>query len=158
MIKAAKVALCLALTMPVATITSSDAVFAAGRRAVAAGEGEVRQLLALMDTDQNGQVSRDEFMRFMEGEFDSLDIDRSGELNPRELSYSRIGVRGGNQVVQLLRLMDKDRNGNVSHAEFMNFMAAEFNRLDVDRSGELTPAELSHTILRMNPTHVSPHK
>jgi Ca2+-binding EF-hand superfamily protein len=156
MTKAGKFALCLAIS--VAALAATDTVFAASRHAVAAGEGQVRQLLLLMDRDQNGQVSRAEFMGFMEAEFNALDVDRSGELNPEELSRSRIGVGGEGQVRQLLRLMDKDRNGQVSRAEFMGFMEAEFNRLDVDRSGELTPGELSHTILRISPTHVNPHK
>jgi len=156
MTKAGKFALCLAIS--VAALAATDTAFAASRRAVAAGEGQVRQLLLLMDRDQNGQVSRAEFMGFMEAEFNALDVDRSGELNPEELSRSRIGVAGEGQVRQLLRLMDKDRNGQVSRAEFMGFMEAEFNRLDVDRSGELTPGELSHTILRFSPTHTNPHK
>jgi len=156
MTKAGKFALCFAIS--VAALAATDTVFAASRHAVAAGEGQVRQLLLLMDRDQNGQVSRAEFMGFMEAEFNALDVDRSGELNPEELSRSRIGVGGEGQVRQLLRLMDKDRSGQVSRAEFMGFMEAEFNRLDVDRSGELTPGELSHTILRISPTHVNPHK
>ncbi len=156
MTKAGKFGLCLAIS--VAALGATDTALAASRRAVVAGEGQVRQLLLLMDRDQNGQVSRAEFMGFMEAEFNALDVDRSGELNPEELSRSRIGVAGEGQVRQLLRLMDKDRNGQVSRAEFMGFMEAEFNRLDVDRSGELTPGELSHTILRFSPTHTNPHK
>jgi|SRR5208283_3646143 len=36
-----------------------------------------------------------------------------------------------------LLLMDTDKNGKVSRAEFMSFMAAEFDRLDVNHDGEL---------------------
>lgn len=46
-------------------------------------------------------------------------------------------------VARLLKLMDKDRNGNVSRQEFLDFMATEFDRLDTDHSGELNVAELS---------------
>jgi Ca2+-binding EF-hand superfamily protein len=156
MTKTGKFAVFLAVSFSVAT--ASDIAFAANRHAVAAGEGQVRQLLLLMDRDQNGQVSRAEFMGFMEAEFDALDVDRSGELNPEELSRSRVRVAGEGQVLQLLRLMDKDKSGQVSRAEFMRFMEAEFNRLDVDRSGELTPRELSRSILRFYPSHPNPHK
>jgi hypothetical protein len=61
-------------------------------------------------------------------------------------------VLGEQQVQQLLRLMDTDRNGRVSKAEFMSFMSQEFDRLDADHSGELDPNELSHTQLRVNPS------
>jgi Ca2+-binding EF-hand superfamily protein len=57
---------------------------------VALGEDEVKQLLLLMDTDKNGKVSKQEFMKFMEAEFDRLDKDKSGELDPKELSQSRL--------------------------------------------------------------------
>jgi hypothetical protein len=52
---------------------------------VAVGEADVTQLLALMDTNKNGKVSKQEFMKFMEAEFDRLDKDKSGELDPKEL-------------------------------------------------------------------------
>jgi Ca2+-binding EF-hand superfamily protein len=31
--------------------------------------------------------------------------------------------------------MDTDQNGKISHAEFMAFMEAEFQRLDLDHDG-----------------------
>jgi Ca2+-binding EF-hand superfamily protein len=43
------------------------------------------QLLQLMDTNKNGKVSKEEFMRFMEAEFDFADKDKNGELDPKEL-------------------------------------------------------------------------
>ena len=52
----------------------------------AIGEDEVKQLLPLMDTDKNGMVSRQEFMRFMEAEFERLDKNKKGELNVKELT------------------------------------------------------------------------
>lgn len=60
---------------------------------VALGEPEVKALLLLMDTDQNGKVSRQEFMNFMQKEFDRLDKDKSGELDPKELAQSRLTAR-----------------------------------------------------------------
>jgi Ca2+-binding EF-hand superfamily protein len=45
-----------------------------------------------MDTDKNGKISRQEYMTFMENEFDRLDKDKSGELDPKELVYSQLRV------------------------------------------------------------------
>jgi Ca2+-binding EF-hand superfamily protein len=57
---------------------------------VALGEDEVKQLLALMDTDKNGKISKQEFMKFMDAEFDRLDKDKSGELDAKELTQSQV--------------------------------------------------------------------
>lgn len=56
------------------------------------GEAQVKQLLLLMDTDKNGKISKQEYMNFMEAEFDRLDKDKSGELDPNELSHSQLQV------------------------------------------------------------------
>jgi len=53
---------------------------------LALGESEVRQLLALMDADKNGKVSREQYMKFMEAEFERLDKSKKGELDVRELT------------------------------------------------------------------------
>lgn len=59
---------------------------------VALGESDVKQLLLLMDTDKNGKISKEEYMRFMEAEFNRLDVDKSGELNVKELTQSTFRV------------------------------------------------------------------
>ena len=76
-------------SLGVAAIKQKEAV---PRKAdtVALGENEVKQLLLLMDTNKNGKVSKDEFLKFMEAEFDRLDKDKSGELDPKELTQSRL--------------------------------------------------------------------
>ncbi len=56
------------------------------------GEDEVKQLLLLMDTDKSGKISKKEYLSFMEAEFDRLDKDKSGELDPKELTQSRFRV------------------------------------------------------------------
>ena len=45
-------------------------------------------------------------------------------------------------VKELLFLMDTDKCGKVSKRDWMNFMEAEFNRLDKDGNGVLDLAEL----------------
>jgi hypothetical protein len=55
---------------------------------------------------------------------------------------------GEDEVKQLLLLMDADKSGKVSKKEFMDFMAAEFDRLDKDKSGELDVKELSQSQIR----------
>jgi Ca2+-binding EF-hand superfamily protein len=59
---------------------------------LAIAEDEVKQLLLLMDTDKNGKISKHEYMNFMAAEFDRLDKDKSGELDPKELTQSQLRV------------------------------------------------------------------
>ena len=59
----------------------------------ALADDEVKQLLLLMDTDQNGKVSKQEWMKFMEAEFDRLDTKKTRELDPIELAKSRLRPR-----------------------------------------------------------------
>jgi Ca2+-binding EF-hand superfamily protein len=53
------------------------------------------ELLRLMDADENGKVSKTEYMRFMEDEFSRLDINHDGELDLKELGASRYRIQGG---------------------------------------------------------------
>jgi Ca2+-binding EF-hand superfamily protein len=57
---------------------------------LAIGEDHVRQLLPLMDTDKNGMVTKQDFMKFMEAEFTRLDKSKKGELNVKELTQSTL--------------------------------------------------------------------
>lgn len=54
------------------------------------GDAQVKQLLLMMDTDKNGKISKQEWMNFMSAEFDRLDTDKSGELDPKELQQSSL--------------------------------------------------------------------
>jgi Ca2+-binding EF-hand superfamily protein len=56
------------------------------------GEDEVKQLLLIMDTDKNGKISKQEWMAFMEAEFDRLDKAKNGQLDVKELAQSRFRV------------------------------------------------------------------
>jgi hypothetical protein len=53
---------------------------------LALGESEVKQLLLLMDTNRKGMVSKQEYMKFMEAEFERLDKDKKGELDVKKLT------------------------------------------------------------------------
>jgi Ca2+-binding EF-hand superfamily protein len=58
----------------------------------ALGEEEVKQLLLLIDTDKKGKISKQEWIKFMEAEFDRLDKNKTGELDVKELAQSRFRV------------------------------------------------------------------
>jgi hypothetical protein len=66
----------------------------------AIAERNVKELLLLMDTDKNGRISKQEWMDFMSREFDRLDANKNGELDPKELMNSRFAVSRVNPAVQ----------------------------------------------------------
>jgi|SRR5271156_684960 hypothetical protein len=59
---------------------------------LALGEDEAKQLLLLIDTDRCGKISKQEWMNFMEAEFDRLNKNKSGELDVKELAQSKLRV------------------------------------------------------------------
>jgi hypothetical protein len=60
---------------------------------LAIGEDQVRQLLLLMNIDKRGKISKQEFMGFMQAEFERLDKDKTGELDVKELTQSNLHAR-----------------------------------------------------------------
>jgi Ca2+-binding EF-hand superfamily protein len=52
----------------------------------------VEQLLLLMDPDKNGKISKQQWMKFMETQFDRLDRDKKGQLDPKEVVRSKMNV------------------------------------------------------------------
>jgi len=50
------------------------------------------------------------------------------------------------KVMEVLPLMDTDRNGKISKKDFMNLMDAVFDRLDKDKKGELDPKQFRQSV------------
>jgi len=65
-------------------------------KSAAAGDAATEQLLLLMDTDKDGTVSKQEFMAYMDAEFDRLDQNKDGKLDVKELT--RLHLRTGSGV------------------------------------------------------------
>jgi len=59
---------------------------------LAIGQEQAEQLLLLIDTDKSGKISKEEWMKFMEAEFDRLDKDKKGQLDVKELTQSNLRV------------------------------------------------------------------
>jgi hypothetical protein len=53
----------------------------------------VKQLLLVMDTDKSGKISKQQWMAFMEAEFDRLDLERKGELDQAAIRESTVYVK-----------------------------------------------------------------
>ena len=73
----------------------------------------------------------------------SLGISAALADEPAAAARDKLKV-GLSPTAQLPQLMDTDKNGKVSKAEFMQFMEAEFDFADKNKDGELDPKELMH--------------
>ena len=61
-------------------------------------------------------------------------------------SQDRLAL-GEQNVKQLLLLMEADKDGMISQAEYLRYMEAEFHRLDRANRGELNARELNQSSL-----------
>ena len=62
----------------------------------------VKQLLLVMDSDKRGKISKQQWMAFMEAEFDRLDVEKKGELD-------QIAIRQSMAYVKQARFSDLGR-------------------------------------------------
>jgi len=53
---------------------------------LALAEDHVKQVLLLMESDKQGKISKQQYMKFMEAEFERLDKGNKGELDVQELT------------------------------------------------------------------------
>jgi Ca2+-binding EF-hand superfamily protein len=68
-----------------------------------------------------------------------------GTVSTAALAASkRTDAAAESDVRKLLLLMDKDKNGTVSKDEFLQYLSQAFDRLDVNKSGQLESNELSN--------------
>ena len=65
------------------------AVMTAAGQKTAGNLSGAKQWLAVMDTDHDGSVSKQEFMDYMKAQFDKADADHDGTLDGKELEQLR---------------------------------------------------------------------
>lgn len=109
------------------------------------GRPDPAELLARLDQDGNGKISRDEVPGRMAQRFDQLDKNSDGYLTKDELAR-RGGPRGQGggrpDPAEMFNRLDKNTDGKVTRDEAPERMAQHFDELDKNSDGALTPDEL----------------
>lgn len=116
---------------------------------LASMDGEFRR----MDADKNGQVSRAELEQTQQqqavataearnrAQFIQLDTNRNGQLSQAEFA-KLVSPPPIANAQPLLARMDGNRDGQVSLVEYRAATLANFDRLDTDKDGTVTPTEM----------------
>ena len=106
-----------------------------------------------MDADKNGQLTRIEIEQFQKlaalaeaqarnrALFVQLDADKNGQISPAEFAKVTAPSPAANAQPMIAR-MDSNRDSQVNLIEHRTATLANFDRLDTDKDGVVTPAEL----------------
>jgi len=116
---------------------------------LASMDGEFRK----MDADKDGQVAKFELEQFQQQQavaaaearnrtqFVQLDTNKNGQLSPAEFA-KLVTAPPTINAQPLLSRMDGNRDGQVSLVEYRAATLANFDRLDTDKDGTVTPPEM----------------
>lgn len=102
-----------------------------------------------IDADNDGTVSRDEWIAYQEKVFKALDKDKTGFIDEKEFmtpsadlaAFATGGYARGLQTKEMMHKMDKSGDGKVSHDEFIAYQTAVFDMMDTGKTGVLGPRE-----------------
>jgi hypothetical protein len=142
-------ALCaVAAMLTCATVTAADEMvsFATGGYASGLRTGE---MMKKVDTNQDGRVSKDEWVAYQEKVFVMLDKDRTMVVDEKEFlapsgemaSFATGGYARGLQSKEMMHKIDANRDGKVSHDEFIAYQVSVFDMMDAGHSGSVGPSE-----------------
>ena len=105
------------------------------------GHGSLDARLEAVDTDKDGQITRDEIDAMAKKNFAEADTNGDGFLSEEEISEHRQMKREARKAERYAR-MDTDKDGKLSEAEFAVRGQTMFERLDSDGDGVATNAEI----------------
>jgi Ca2+-binding EF-hand superfamily protein len=106
-----------------------------------------------IDADKNGQLTRTEIEQHLQqaavaeakarnrAQFAELDINKNGQLSPAEFAKLTPPVAAANAGPMLSR-EDINRDSQISLIEHRSATLGNFDRVDTDKDGVVTPAEM----------------
>jgi len=109
------------------------------------------------DANGDGIITREEAKghRRLEANFDELDANKDGKLDPTELNSHRDAMRAERQAeaTQRWQAADKDGDGALSREEAaaMHGVAMHFDEVDANKDGKVERAEMHEFRQRQRP-------
>jgi EF hand len=93
------------------------------------------------DANQDGLISRDEYLSGPASRFQEMDKNNDGQLSQDERPQREAGHRRGGGRHERMADLDANNDGTVSRAEFVAAGDQMFQRLDANQDGQVTQAE-----------------
>jgi len=110
--------------------------------------GRMLDNFAQLDKDGNGTLSQDEMPQAKGGHqhkrptFADLDTNKDGSLSEAEYNIQPKGHKAKGHQGQYFQKMDKNSDGVLDKTEVRGRLLANFDQLDADNNGTLSPEEL----------------
>lgn len=104
--------------------------------------------IRLMDLDRDGKLSAAEHAAGTKRMFGRMDLDGNGTVTVAEMDKTPITLPGvkpdpdAPSSAEKIKVIDTNKDGSLSAEEHVQGSAAMFVRMDRDKDGFLTPAEL----------------
>jgi Ca2+-binding EF-hand superfamily protein len=126
----------LLVFLAAATLTSVG--FAQANSSTDLATGGMHFSAKAMDADNDGMISKDEFMKYHADMWDKMTKDSNGSMSTADAATAF--ARGGMHVN--VKKMDADHDGTISKDEFMSYEANHWNLLPKDANGQISVADL----------------
>lgn len=112
---------------------------------------DVAALFRAIDTNHDGQVSRTEYTDHANKVFNQCDANHDGKLSEQELQacmkmLHQNGIPVSGSSSQAAETIDASQNGTVSRQGYDAYAGQQFQKMDTDHSGTLSPTELRNGV------------
>jgi hypothetical protein len=97
-----------------------------------------------MDTDKNGLISQDEFMKYHMAVWDKMTQESDGTLTLVDAAAAF--ARGGMHID--VRKMDPDKDGTISRDEFVQYEATHWSLLPKDANGQISVKDMENAMAK----------